>query len=149
MKFINITPPVYLLLAIAAMGLLHYLFPGMKVIVFPWKLFGVLPLVIGIIINLVADKTFKEHTTTVKPLEDSTSLITTGVFRITRNPMYLGFALILLGIAILLGSLTPYVVILVFAIFIDAVFIKYEEKKLESTFGQAWLDYRKKVRRWI
>ena len=149
MKFINITPPVYLLLAIVVMAVLHYLFPGIKVIVYPWKLFGVLPLVIGVVINLIADKTFKEHTTTVKPLEDSTSLITTGVFGITRNPMYLGFALILLGIAVLLGSLTPYVVVLVFVIFIDTVFIKYEEKKLEGTFGQAWLDYRKKVRRWI
>ena len=149
MKSLNITPPVYLLLAIVAMALLHFLFPGIKVIVFPWNLFGVLPLALGAIINLVADKSFKEHATTVKPLEDSTSLITNGVFGITRNPMYLGFVLILLGIAILFGSLTPYVVVLVFVIFIDAVFIKYEEKKLEGTFGQAWLDYRKKVRRWI
>ncbi len=149
MNFVNITPPVYLFLAIFFMALLHFLFPGIKAVVLPWKLFGVLPLAIGVIINLVADKSFKEHVTTVKPFEDSTSLITTGVFRITRNPMYLGFVLILLGIAILQGSLTPYVVILVFVIFIDTVFIKYEEKKLESTFGQAWLDYRKKVRRWI
>jgi len=149
MKARNITPPVYLLLAIAAMVLLHFLFPGIKFIVFPWKLLGVLPLAIGIIINLIADKTFKEHTTTVKPLEASTLLITTGVFGITRNPMYLGFVLILLGIAILQGSLTPYVIVLVFVIFIDIVFIKYEEKKLEGTFGQAWLEYRKKVRRWI
>jgi protein-S-isoprenylcysteine O-methyltransferase Ste14 len=149
MKFIIITPPVYLFVVIVAMVVLHFLFPGINVIVFPWKLLGVLPLAIGIIINLVADKTFKEHTTTVKPLEASTSLITTGVFRITRNPMYLGFVLILLGIAIFLGSLTPYVVVLVFVIFIDTVFIKYEEKKLEGIFGQTWLDYRKEVRRWI
>ena len=149
MKFINITPPVYLFVAIVAMVVLHFLFPGIKFIVYPWNLFGLLPLAIGIIINLVADKSFKEHATTVKPLEASTSLVTTGLFGITRNPMYLGFVLILSGIAILLGSLTPYVVVLVFVIFIDTVFIKYEEKKLEETFGQAWLEYRKKVRRWI
>lgn len=149
MKFTNTTPPVYLFLAIAAMGLLYFLFTGIKVIVFPWKLFGVLPLVVGVIINLVADKSFKEHATTVKPLEDSKSLITTGVFGFTRNPMYLGFVFILLGIAILLGSLAPFLVVIAFAIFIDTVFIRYEEKKMERTFGQTWLEYRKKVRRWV
>jgi protein-S-isoprenylcysteine O-methyltransferase Ste14 len=149
MKARNITPPVYLLLAIVLIIILHFLFPGIKIIAFPWKLFGILPLAIGININLRADKTFKVHATTVKPLGDSTSLVTTGVFGITRNPMYLGFVLILLGIVILLGSLTPYVVVLAFVIFINTVFIKFEEKKLEGTFGQAWQDYRKKVRRWI
>ena len=149
MKAINIIPPVYLFLAIAVMIFLHFLLPGTKVLGLPWNLLGVLPLALGIAINLVADKSFKRHETTVKPLEDSTSLITTGVFRLTRHPMYLGFVLILLGIAVLMGSFTPYVVVLVFAIFMDTVFIKYEEKKLEETFGEVWSEYKQKVRRWV
>ena len=63
--------------------------------------------------------------------------------------MYLGFVLILLGIAMLMGSLTPYIAVLVFAVFMDMVFINYEEKKLEEMFGEVWLKYRKKTRRWI
>jgi protein-S-isoprenylcysteine O-methyltransferase Ste14 len=63
--------------------------------------------------------------------------------------MYLGIVLILLGIALFLGSLTPYLVVFLFAIFLDIVFIRFEEKKLEETFGEAWLEYKKSVRRWI
>jgi protein-S-isoprenylcysteine O-methyltransferase Ste14 len=149
MKAMKIIPPIYLFSAIAIMVLLHFLLPGTKVLALPWNLLGVIPLVFGIIINLSADKSFKKHETTVKPLEKSDRLITTGVFKISRHPMYLGFVLILLGIAMLMGFFTPYIVILVFAIFMDMLFIRYEEKKLENTFGEAWLQYRKKTGRWI
>ena len=149
MKAINVIPPVYLFLSMAIMVFLHFLLPGTKVLAFPWNLLGVIPLALGVVINLVADKSFKKHETTVKPLETSTVLITVGVFRLTRHPMYLGFVLILLGIAILMGSFTPYAVVLIFAIFMDTVFIKYEEKKLQETFSELWLEYKKKVRRWV
>ena len=145
----KIIPPVYLFLSIAAMVFLHVLFPGATVLVFPWNFFGVIPLALGIAINLVADRSFKKHNTPVKPLEKSTALVTNGVFRVSRNPMYLGCVLILFGIAICMGSLTPYIVIFLFAIFIDIVFIRFEEQKLEETFGEAWLEYKKRVRRWV
>jgi protein-S-isoprenylcysteine O-methyltransferase Ste14 len=87
--------------------------------------------------------------TTVKPLEESTALITDGVFRFSRHPMYLGFVFILLGIASLMGSLTPYVIVIGFAVFMQIVFIRFEEKKLEETFGEAWLRYKRNVRLWI
>ena len=90
MKPINIIPPAYLFLAIAIMVFLHFLLPGARVLGLPWSLLGVIPLALGVAINLVADKSFKQHETTVKPLEDSTALVTTGVFRLTRHPMYLG-----------------------------------------------------------
>jgi protein-S-isoprenylcysteine O-methyltransferase Ste14 len=63
--------------------------------------------------------------------------------------MYLGLVLILLGIAICMGSLTPHLVVFLFAIFMDILFIRFEEKKLEETFGEAWVEYKKSVRRWI
>jgi protein-S-isoprenylcysteine O-methyltransferase Ste14 len=145
----KIIPPVYLLLSIAVMVSLHFLFPGVTDLVFPWPLLGVIPLALGIGINVVADRSFKQHNTPVKPLEKSTVLITHGVFRVSRNPMYLGIVLILLGIALFLGSLTPHLVVFFFAIFLDIVFIRFEEKKLEETFGEAWLEYKKSVRRWV
>lgn len=149
MKLINIRPPVYLFLSIAIMVLIHFLLPGTKILALPWNLLGLIPLALGVVLNLVADKSFKNHETTVKPVEESTALITTGAFRLSRHPMYLGFVLILFGIAVLMGSLTPYVVVVVFAIFMDMIFIRFEEKKLEQTFGEAWLEYKKKVRRWV
>jgi len=149
MKAVKIIPPIYLFSAIAIMALLHFLLPGAKVLALPWNLLGLIPLAFGIIINLSADRSFKEDETTVKPLEKSDRLITTGAFKISRHPMYLGFVLILLGIAMLMGSFTPYIFVMVFAVFMDIVFIKYEEKKLDETFGEAWLQYRRKIRRWI
>lgn len=149
MKALNITPPVYLFLSLGIILLLHFLLPGMRVLPFPWNLSGLIPLALGIVMNLVADRSFKKNKTTVKPLEESTALIRDGVFRISRHPMYLGFVLILLGIAALMGSLTPYLIVFGFAIFMQIVFIKFEEAKLEETFGEAWLGYKKKVRQWI
>ena len=149
MKALKVTPPVYLFLSIAIMLLLHFLLSKTRVLPFPWNLFGIIPLVLGIVLNLVADRSFKKNKTTVKPLEESTALITDGVFHFSRHPMYLGFVLILLGIASLLGSLTSYVIVLGFAIFMHIVFINFEEKKLEETFGEAWIEYKKQVRQWI
>jgi protein-S-isoprenylcysteine O-methyltransferase Ste14 len=149
MKTREIIPPVYLFLSIVIMVLLHFLLPGTRVFIFPWNLLGGIPLALGIVMNLVADKSFKKHQTTVKPLEESTALITTEVFRVSRHPMYLGFVLILLGIAALMGSLTPYLIVLIFAVFMDVVFIRFEEQKLEKTFGEAWSEYKKKVSRWV
>ena len=63
--------------------------------------------------------------------------------------MYLGMVLILLGIAILMGSLMPFFVVIVFATLMEVVFIKTEERMLEQKFGSVWLEYKKKVRRWL
>ena len=131
------------------MGALHFLFPVTKIIPPPWNPFGIVPLVLGVVINIIADKAFHEANTTIKPFEESTALITNGVFRVSRNPMYLGFVLVLIGIAILVRSLTPYAIIPIFAVLMDKVFIKVEERMLAEQFGAAWLEYEKKTRRWV
>ena len=149
MKRKKILPPACLFVSILAMVALHFLFPVLKIIPFPWNLLGSIPVALGLASNLIADREFKKHKTTVKPFKESTTLITSGVFRVSRNPMYVGFVLILIGIATFMGSLTPYVVVPVFAILTDAVFIRAEERRLEGAFGESWLQYKKSVRRWI
>jgi protein-S-isoprenylcysteine O-methyltransferase Ste14 len=145
----KILPPTYLWVSIGLMIVLHFIIPVKKVIPWPWDLMGVLPLVLGILINIFADQAFHRARTTVKPFQESTFLITDRVFRISRNPMYLGFVLILLGIAILLGSASPFLIILLFAFAMDRIFIKDEERMLEEKFVQSWLEYKHRVRRWI
>jgi len=145
----KVLPPTYLFISIVLMLMLHFLFPLGEVIAYPWMLTGCLPLLLGIALNLIADKAFKVFNTTVKPFQESTALITTGVFRVTRHPMYLGMILILFGIAILMGSLTPFFVLPVFAILMDQIFVKVEEQMLVEKFGNTWLEYSSKVRRWI
>jgi protein-S-isoprenylcysteine O-methyltransferase Ste14 len=106
-------------------------------------------LALGVAINLVADGAFHKANTTVKPFEESSALVTGGVFRITRNPMYLGFVLILTGIAVLLRSLTPYLVPIVFAVMIDRLYISVEERMLAERFGAAWQAYKRSTGRWL
>ena len=132
-----------------AMTALHFLWPGVVIFLVPWNLFGLIPLTTGIILNLVADGAFHKAGTAVKPLEESTVLLTSGVFRISRNPMYLGFALVLAGVALLLGSLTPWVAVPAFVLVTDRLYIAVEERMLEARFGPAWKEYTAKVRCWI
>jgi protein-S-isoprenylcysteine O-methyltransferase Ste14 len=145
----RVLPPTYLLGAIVTMIALHLLLPLKRIVVWPWSILGVLSLVFGLALNLIADASLKRHATTVKPFEESSSLVTTGVYRVCRHPMYLGFALLLTGIAVLLGSLTPFFVVAVFVVLMEAIFIRAEERMLEEKFGAAWHSYRAKVRRWI
>jgi protein-S-isoprenylcysteine O-methyltransferase Ste14 len=145
----NILPPTYLWISIGVMIALHFLLPLVIIVPWPWSLAGIIQLALGAVINILADREFKEANTTVKPFKESSAMITDGVFQISRNPMYLGFALILIGIAVLLGSLTPFVVIPIFALLMDQIFIRVEEQMLEEKFVLTWLDYKRRVRRWI
>jgi protein-S-isoprenylcysteine O-methyltransferase Ste14 len=110
---------------------------------------GLIPAITGAILNLLADRAFKIKKTTVKPFEESTTLITTGVFKISRNPMYLGMALILIGICIFLGSVTPYIIVVLFIVLMHNFFINVEEEMLAKTFGDLWLQYKKETRSWF
>jgi len=83
----KVLPPAYLFIAVVVMGVLYFIIPGENIIAFPWNLFGFVPLAVGVVINLLADRAFKGRATTVKPFESSTALITTGVFRLSRHPM--------------------------------------------------------------
>lgn len=145
----GVQPPAYLLFAIVAMAVLHVLLPLRRIVAFPWRLVGLVPLVLGLTLNLAADRLLKQHHTTVKPFEKSAAIVTGGVYQISRNPMYLGFVFILLGVAILMGSLSPFLVVPLFAVLIDPIFIRTEERMMHAAFGKDWLVYKAKVRRWI
>ena len=149
MKKISLLPTGYLLIAMLLILLIHFILPLTRLIPIPWNLVGILPLGFGIWINLAADKAFHRRGTTVKPFEEPSTLITSGVFSISRNPMYLGFVAILIGIALLLGTLSPYLIVIAFAILVDRMFITVEEKNLEHKFSSMWMKYKKDVRRWI
>ena len=149
MKSENVMPTTYLLIAIVMMVALHFSFPVARIIPPWWNLLGIIPLALGVIINLIADRAFHKADTTVKPFKASIALITEGVFRMSRNPMYLGFVLVLLGIAVLMRSLTPYVIVLAFAILMDRMYIRVEERMLAEEFGTEWEGYKRSTRRWL
>jgi len=92
---------------------------------------------------------FRRHDTTIIPFEQSTALIAEGPYRYSRNPLYLSMTLILVGLWILLGSLSPAVVVPLFVWWISSRFIANEERHLEAQFGRTYLEYKTKVKRWL
>ena len=149
MKIEKIMPPTWMLIAMISMLLLNFTFPLVWIVPPLWNLFGLVFLVSGMALNLIADRAFHQIGTTVKPYQESTSLVTEGVFQISRNPMYLGMVLILIGIGVLLKSLSPFLVITLFAILIDRIYIRVEERMLAEKFGTKWQAYKAQTRRWL
>ena len=142
-------PPVYFLLSIVAMILLHLALPVRRLIPMWWNLSGIVPLVAGIAIAVVANRLFARRGTAIHPFAEATTLVTDGPFRYSRNPMYLGMVMVLAGIALLEGSLTPWLVIPPFAWILSRQFIRVEQRALEQRFGADYIAYKKRVRRWL
>jgi protein-S-isoprenylcysteine O-methyltransferase Ste14 len=149
MKKGKILPPTYFFICLLLAIVLHFILPVKKLISTPYNYVGILLIGIGIWLNIWADRLFKNKNTTVKPFEKSSSLIEEGPFVFSRNPMYLGMVIILSGVAVLLGSIMPFIMPVAFFILISVAFIPQEEKALEETFGQSFIEYKKRVRCWL
>jgi protein-S-isoprenylcysteine O-methyltransferase Ste14 len=107
--------------------------------------------VVGVVIALGGVVSFRRAKTTVNPLkpETSASLVTSGVYSFTRNPMYLGMAMVLLAWSVFLSSAWSLVGPLLFASYITRFQIIPEERVLDKLFGASFAEYKKRVRRWI
>lgn len=145
----RVMPPVYLLLAVVSMTLLHLAAPGARLVHDPYRSAGIPIIAIGLVLVLWVAGMFRRAGTTIRPFQESTALVVDGPFRWSRNPIYLGMVIALFGIAIVLGSITPLAVIPAFAILIDRKFVRAEERILEARFGEAYRAYVARVRRWI
>ncbi len=141
-------PPAYFLLAILLMAGLHMLVPIVRMPI-PWTLIGVVPLLLGIVLAAIANRLFHKRRTPVHPFRLPSSLVVNGPFKYSRNPMYLGMVLALTGFALLLGTVTPWLVIPPFVWLMTVLFIRQEEQTMEKQFGSDYLAYKKKVRRWV
>jgi protein-S-isoprenylcysteine O-methyltransferase Ste14 len=92
---------------------------------------------------------FKRAGTGIEPFDEATTLVTIGFYRFTRNPMYMGMFLMLLGVAFLMGGIGALLPLPLFVLIIRNNFVLGEERFLEAAFGQHYLDYKFEVRRWI
>lgn len=144
-----ILPPFYLFGGLALMLALHFLLPGARLIPMPWSLAGAFLMIAGLALTITGAHTFHRAETPVRPFEESTTLVTHGPFGLSRNPMYLGMVVALAGTAVLLGTLTPWVVPSVFAVVIHNFFVVPEERLMEQIFGDDYRAYRSRVRRWL
>ena len=145
----RIIPPVYFLAAVAASVGLHFFLPLARLVPSPIHLAGAVLVVVGLGLTLWGAGLFRLAGTPVVPFTQSTALVTGGIYRFTRNPMYLGMMVALLGLAVLLGTLGAFVPIPLFVWQIRRKFVLPEEAFLEGIFGGRYLEYKARVRRWL
>ena len=98
---------------------------------------------------MVAALQFKKAETAIKPFERSSALVTGGVFRVSRNPIYLAMIVIQIGAAFGFGTLVTFFVPPALAWLLSRKFIKREEAMLSQTFGAEYDRYKSRVRRWL
>lgn len=142
-------PPTYLVLGITSMGALHFLFSGPRVVSGPWRLAGLPIAVVGFVVMLWSDAIFKASRTTLKPLRRSDALVVSGPYRVSRHPMYVSFIMMLVGLAVLAGTLMPMLVVPAMVWLFRAHFVVPEERHMEEQFGREYLEYSERVRRWL
>lgn len=144
-----LVPPVWCALAGLLMIGLNRLIPGPVLLPAPWNWVGVLPALAGFGSALWAARLFRQTGTPLEPWLQPTAFVNRGPYQFTRNPMYLGLALNLQGLALWLGTATPWLGLAVFVWIITRTFIRREERWLEARFGDAYRRYKARVRRWI
>ena len=145
----RLLPPRLFLLALAAMGLLAWLLPGPRLLGWPWQVAGVVPMLTGATLTLGGSRLFSQRGTNIKTFDEPGMLVTDGMFGFSRNPMYLGFVLFLVGVAATIGATTPFAVAAAFFVVTDRWYIRFEEAWMRSKFGAAYEDYAASTRRWI
>lgn len=147
----RIPPPVYALLTAAAMWLLDRHSPHCRFGGVPWVIAGCGCTALGIGLPLTAMVVFLRHRTTINPMrpDRASRLIVSGIYRISRNPMYLGLVLSLVGWALLLGNPLCLLLVWLFVRLLSVVQIAPEEAALYMTFGRDYQEYSRQVNRWF
>ena len=147
----KIPPPVVALLALPCMWLLSNLLPRVESQAWIRVALAVGVLAIGLAFSIAGALAFRRAKTTVNPLrpEKATTLVTTGVYRMTRNPMYVGLLLALLAWAVLLASPLSLAGPVLFIAYINRFQIRPEEAALTAKFGPAFEQYKTTARRWL
>ena len=144
-------PPVFFLACLLTGGLLHRLLPiGLGLGSRPLRLAVAGPLSIAsALLALLGFVELRRHQTPVDPAKTSVALVTGGVFAWSRNPMYVSLALLLASIAAALNSLWLALLVPLLIVVLDRGVMRPEETYLSQKFGERYLEYTKRVRRWL
>lgn len=140
-------PLIFLILMFAAYGM-HYIWPidisGSKL-----KYIGIVMVLLGFGIVILVSQSFKRVKTNIEPWKPTTTIISNGVFAYSRNPIYVAFCLITIGVGISLNSIWILFSVIPCVMLVYYIAIKKEEVYLEEKFGEEYLQYKSKVRRWL
>jgi len=148
---LRVPPPLAMLLAAVLMWLAALALPALD---FPLEARGLIAAAValaGVLIAAVAFFQFRRVGTTVNPMKpgDSAVLVTHGIYRFSRNPMYVGDALMLIGWALWLANAAALAAVALFVVYLNRYQIAPEERALGTRYGAAYTEYCRVVRRWL
>lgn len=145
---LKIHPPLLALVLLVVTLLLHFMLPEERAV--GWtEAIGLIVTVVGAGICSFAAALFQARDTTRKPWDEPTQFVVQPPYTWTRNPMYLGVVTMLLGFAIFFSSIAMLLTPAIFFSVIDRIVIPREEDTMERRFGQEYVAYKDRVRRWI
>ncbi len=145
----KILPPTLVLFCLLGMLILDRIFPLVSITNAALVVIGLGFVGLGLVIAFAAEGQFGRVGTNVNTFGQPTKLVTDGWFKYSRNPMYLSFALILIGAWLALGSFSPVLGVIAYLFITDRWYIPQEEKRLTATFGKEYESYRMRTRRWL
>jgi protein-S-isoprenylcysteine O-methyltransferase Ste14 len=148
---LKIPPPIIAILTATAMWFVKDFAPAFELALSARLIAAGVVLCLAGYFGIAGTIAFRRAKTTVNPLkpENSSSLVTSGVYRLTRNPMYVSFTLILVAWMVYLSSLASIAGPLLYALYITRFQIQPEERILQGIFGEAFTNYKQRTRRWL
>ena len=141
-------PTLAAVLAILAVPLGTFV-PGSSRIPLPWRVAGIAVIVVGALMTRSAHRLFLQQGAHLDTFGEPNALLTAGPFAATRNPMYLGITVVLVGVALLIGSATAAAAPAFFGLAADRWYIPFEEQRMRARFGEEYDEYRRRVPRWL
>ncbi len=142
-------PPFLVLFCLITILLIWFFIPVYQIVPDPFKYLGVGIILCGLVLLVTASKRFKKVHTNIHTFKSPDTLVTKGPFSFSRNPMYLGFTLVLFGTALLANVIAAFLVVIFFFVISNLWYIPFEEQAAAEKFGKEYDSYRKRVRRWI
>lgn len=137
------------LICVILMIFLHQFFFIKELVPDPLNYSGIVIILLGLLVAISVARQFKKLDTEIHTFGTPRKLVTSGLFKFSRNPCYVGFAISLIGVWILLGTFLPIFGCLLFILTSNFWHIPYEEKSLKKEFDEEYKAYKSKVRRWL
>jgi protein-S-isoprenylcysteine O-methyltransferase Ste14 len=148
---LKIPPPLVALVAALAMWFAARAAPSCTFMLPAQRILAACVAVVGVATSIIGVASFRRAGTTVNPMrpEKASSLVISGIYKLTRNPMYLGLLLVLLAWAVFLSNAVAFIALPAFVLYMNRFQIGPEETALASVFGQEFAAYKSRVRRWL
>ena len=145
----KIYPPLMVLAGLIIQGTIAFMAPLEPILVPLWQYIGVGLMLSAFSLIIFLARGFSKNETTILPDGEPSQLMQNGLFSVSRNPIYLAMALLLTGSGLAFGHLLALLVVPVFIVLVQQIWIVKEEENLEAAFGQHYRNYKLRVRRWL